>query len=146
MKMSRMPSQKLGIAMPSTATVPAARSIMLPRFSAATTPSGMPTHIASSKAHGMRTSVFGSRSRNASTAGWRMRIDMPRSPCSAFLMKIKNCCHSGPSSPSALIIAARSAAVASSGSIRSAGFPVSRPRKKTIVATRQSSTTPCSSR
>ena len=44
------------------------------------------------------------------------------------------------------VIAARSSCVASSGSIRSTGLPVSRPSTKTIVATMQSSTTPCISR
>ena len=89
-KISTMPSQKLGMAMPSTATVPAARSRMLPRLSAATTPSGMPNAIASRIAHGMIASVLGRREKNTSTVGSRMRIEVPRSPCSALPMKIRN--------------------------------------------------------
>ena len=141
-----MPSQKLGVAMPSTAIVPAARSRKRPRLSAATTPSGMPTSMASSNAQGMIASVFGRRERNTSTAGWRMRSDVPRSPCSALPMNATYCLKSEPSRPSASIRRARSSAVASSGSIRSTGLPVSRPRKNTTVATRTRSMRPCNSR
>ena len=52
------------------------------------TPSGMPRHMASRIAQGMIASVLGRREKNASTAGWRMRMELPRSPCSASLMKI----------------------------------------------------------
>src|SRR5262249_41221584 len=45
--------------------------------------------------------------------------------------------------PSAWTSAARSSAVASSGNIRSTGLPVSRPSRKTMVATAHTSTTPC---
>ena len=88
-KISRMPSQKLGMAMPSTATVPAARSSKLPRLQRrhdAERDADAPWP--SSSAQGMSASVLGRRSKNASTAGWRMRIDVPRSPCSALPMKI----------------------------------------------------------
>src|SRR4051812_4811050 len=142
-KISSTPSQKLGTATPSTATVPAARSSMPPRLSAATTPRGMPRNMPSSSAQGISTSVLGRRSKKASTAGCFMRIDVPRSPWIALPTKITNWSVSEPSRPSVLVSAARSSAVASSGSIRSTGLPVSRPRKNTIVATMQSRTTPC---
>ena len=119
---------------------------MLPRLSAATTPSGMPTATANTIAQGMIASVFGSREKNTSTVGSRIRIEVPRSPFSALPMKIRNCWYSGPSSPSALIRVIRSSGVEPSGSIRSTGLPVSRPRKNTMAATMNSSTTPWSSR
>src|SRR6185437_12055135 len=141
-KISSTPSQKLGTATPSTATVPAARSRKPPRLSAAVTPSGMPRIMPRTSAQGISTSVLGRRSKNASTAGCLMRIEVPRSPRIALPTKIANCSVSGPSRPSVLVSAARSSAVASSGTIRSTGLPVSRPRKKTIVATMQSRITP----
>ena len=58
-KISRMPSQKLGMAMPSTATVPAARSRRSPRWTAATTPSGMPSSMPSRIAQGMSSERVG---------------------------------------------------------------------------------------
>src|SRR5918993_427571 len=142
-KISSTPSQKLGMATPRTATVPAARSSQPPRWRAATTPNGMPSIMPSSSAQGSRTSVLGRRSKKASTAGCFMRIEVPRSPCSALPKKIRNCSDNGPSRPSVWVSWARSSAVASSGSIRSTGLPVSRPRKNTIVATMNSRTTPC---
>src|SRR4029453_1461844 len=142
-KISSTPSQKLGMATPRTATVPAARSSQPPRLRAATPPRGMPSPIPSSSAQGSRTSVLGKRSKKASAAGCFMRIEVPRSPCSALPMKIRNCSLSGPSRPKVWVSWARSSAVASSGSIRSTGLPVSRPRKNTIVATMNSRTTPC---
>src|SRR5436190_3492652 len=145
-KISTMPSQKLGVAMPSTAIVPAARSRKRPRLSAATTPSGIPTSMASSIAQGMIASVFGRRERNTSTAGWRIRSDVPRSPCNALPMNATYCVKSEPSRPIASIRCARSSAVASSGSIRSTGLPENRPRKNTTVATRTRSKRPCNSR
>ena len=63
----------------------------------------------------MIASVFGRREKNTSTVGWRMRIEVPRSPCSALPMKIRNCWYSDPSSPSALIMVIRSSGVASFG-------------------------------
>src|SRR5262245_59247240 len=75
-----------------------------------------------------------------------MRSDVPRSPCSALPMNAMYCLSSEPSRPSAVIRRARSSPVASSGSIRSTGLPVSRPRKNTTVATSTSSTRPCNSR
>ena len=94
----------------------------------------------------MIASVFGSREKNTSTVGSRIRIEVPRSPFSALPMKIRNCWDNGPSSPSALIRVIRSSGVEPSGSIRSTGLPVSRPRKNTMAATMNSSTTPWSSR
>ena len=41
---------------------------------------------------------------------------------------------------------ARSSGVASSGNIRSVGLPVMRPKAKTMIATQNSKTTPCSRR
>ena len=69
--MSTMPSQNDGVAMPSTATVLQARSMSVPRYTAAITPSGIEITTAAIRASGTSLSVFGSRSKKTSTAGCR---------------------------------------------------------------------------
>ena len=131
-----MPSQKLGMATPSTATVPAARSRMPPRLSAATTPSGMPSIMPSSSAHGNQHQRVG----QAVEEGLDRRLLHADRGAEIAVQRLadedrelrRRASRRGPASGSAR---ARSSAVASSGSIRSTGLPVSRPRKNTIVAT-----------
>ena len=66
-----MPSQNDGVAMPSTAMAPDRRSMIVPRYTAASSPSGMAMTTALMSASGTNVSVLGSRSRKTSTAGFR---------------------------------------------------------------------------
>jgi len=66
-----MPSQKLGVDMPSTAMVADNRSMMPPRRRAEMTPSGTAMTIARIMAGGIIASVFGRRWKKMSVAGCR---------------------------------------------------------------------------
>ena len=66
-----MPSQKLGVDMPSTAMVADIRSIMPPRRRAERMPSGIAIAIARIIAGGIIASVFGRREKKMSVAGCR---------------------------------------------------------------------------
>ena len=66
-----MPSQNDGVAMPMTAMAPERRSISVPRYTAARSPSGMATATAPRSAMGTSARVFGKRSKKISTAGFR---------------------------------------------------------------------------
>ncbi|KAG0937990.1 hypothetical protein G6F31_015519 [Rhizopus arrhizus] len=107
------PTQKLGSENPSTEPVMMAREPGACGLSPARMPSGTPISTDSSMATQASSTVAGMRSRIRGMAGSPVRKLLPKSPCTAWPMKIRYCRHSGWSRPSDALIAARCASVAS---------------------------------
>ena len=144
--MQTMAIQKFGVATPNTAIAPATWSIHVPRLTAATTPNGMATEIAMNIDSGSSFRVLGSLSKKSSAAGFLYTIESPKSPRTIPVRNTKSWTWYGRSRPRFLSTNWRSSSVASSGTIRSAGFPVALARANTISATIKSRTIPCKSR
>jgi hypothetical protein len=77
-----MPSQKLGVLMPHSATPLATLSHQVPRPTAAMMPAGMPMSSAMTIAMPASCNVTGSFCRTRSSTGCCVRSDSPRSPFS----------------------------------------------------------------
>ncbi|MNV24858.1 hypothetical protein D3C71_1159350 [compost metagenome] len=107
------PTQKLGSEKPSTDPVMMAREPTAAGLRPARIPSGTPIRTDSSIATQASSTVAGMRSRIRCMAGSPVRKLLPKSPRTAWLMKIRYCLHNGRSRPSDALIAARCASVAS---------------------------------
>ena len=94
------PHQKIGIEWPTVARPITPWSTSVPRFKAATAPSGRPTPRASANAHRANSTVAGNNAANSSDTGSRETIEVPRSPLSVCLTYVPYCASSGRSSPS----------------------------------------------
>src|SRR6267142_1540899 len=126
-KISRKPSQKLGIATPSSATTIAATSSQELRPSAASRPSGTPRPIATSMLASASWPVLPMFSVISAVTGRRLRIETPRSPRSALPTKRPYCLSTGSSRWSwARIWAIWSGVVTNSASMILTGSPGTR--------------------
>ena len=96
-KISRRPSQKLGIDTPSSATTIAPTSSQELRPSAATRPSGTPRPIATSMLARASWAVLPTFSAISVATGRRLRIEVPRSPRRALPTKRPYCTRIGSS-------------------------------------------------
>ena len=72
--------QKIGIEKPVSEAPISTWSKVEPRRTAATIPAGRPIASAISKAQSDSSTVAGNRVRNSDSTGWRVTIDLPRSP------------------------------------------------------------------
>ena len=94
-----MATQKVGSDWPSTAMTCAARSMPVPLFTAASTPSGNAMACETPMAKAARLSELGSRSRISSLTGLRARSEVPKSPMTARPTKARYCSTYGRSRP-----------------------------------------------
>ncbi|MCY1530244.1 hypothetical protein D9M68_654240 [compost metagenome] len=111
--MNIRPTQKFGSEKPSTDPVMIARDAGAFGFRPARMPSGTPISTDNSMATHASSTVAGMRSRIRCMAGSPVRKLLPKSPRTAWPMKIRYCRHSGRSRPSDARTAARCASVAS---------------------------------
>ena len=126
-KISRNPSQKLGIATPSRATPIAATSSHELRPSAAISPSGTPRAIATTMLASASRPVLPRFSPISVATGRRLRMDIPRSPRRALPTKRPYCWSTGSSRWSwARIRATWSGVVTNSASMILTGSPGTR--------------------
>ena len=86
-----MATQNVGSDWPSTAMIWAARSMPVPFFTAAMTPSGKAMASDTPMAKTASLSEFGRRSRISSLTGRRARIEVPKSPVTARPTKERYC-------------------------------------------------------
>ena len=101
-------------------------------FSPAKSPKGMPIMIDIISAVKASSRVAGTRWIMSFSADWPNTNDLPKSPCNAFLMNTRYCCHRGRSRPSALIALSNSS-WSNSGLIKiSTGLPMTLTPKNTI--------------
>ena len=103
----------MGSEKPSTDPVMMAREPAALGLRPAMMPSGTPINTDSSMATQASSTVAGMRSRIRRMAGSPVRKLLPKSPRTAWPMKIRYCRHSGRSRPSDARMAARCASVAS---------------------------------
>ncbi len=126
-KISSRPSQKLGMATPSSATIIATTSSHELRPRAASRPSGTPRPIATSMLASASWPVLPMFSVISAATGRRLRMDVPRSPRSALPTKRPYCWSTGSSRWSwARIRAIWSGVVTNSASMILTGSPGTR--------------------
>src|SRR3954469_6870491 len=130
------PSQKLGTDSPRSARALATHSAGRPRRTAATMPAPTPSRVANAMASSDSSIVTGSAVRSIEVTLAPVRIEMPRSPCSAWLTNRQNCTGSDWSSPYCCRIALSVSGVRSSPARARAGSPgrARTPRNTTTVA------------
>src|SRR6218665_1024943 len=95
-----MPNANAGKEMPDTASVMPMRSGHWLRYTAETMPMPMPKITAHTMLVMVSITVGKKRSPISVDTGRRVRIEVPKSPCSMWLKKPTNCCGSGLSRPS----------------------------------------------
>jgi hypothetical protein len=100
---SRMPSQKFGMATPATDTVVASRSKIEPRRTAARTPQGIEIRSATTIETSASSIVAGMRSSRTSETGRRWKKLRPKSPVRALPTKERKRSCGGRSSPRSLL-------------------------------------------
>ena len=127
-----MPSQNAGSDWPSAAKPIPSRSHGPPRFTAERTPSGMLITSVTAMAAVASLIELTKRSLTSSTAGRRVRSDVPQSPRSASRRNAAYWYGIGRSKPMRRMYASRSAGVASAGRMRSTGLPEVRTSAKTM--------------
>ena len=133
-----MPRKKFGRLNPVTETVMMARSIAVPRLTAAMMPSGNPAITMNANDVSVSLSVAGMRSETISRAGLPSRKAFPKSPWNRLTQYSRYWIPRGRSSPHCLRNSSRIAGSVSSGIMADTGSPVSLSTKKTKVTTRNS--------
>ena len=96
---SSRPHQKIGMEKPVSEMPINVWSKIEPRLTPAMMPAGRPIEVAMSRAHSDSSTVAGNRVKNSWRIGWRVTIELPRSPCARSPRKIEYCCQSGWSKP-----------------------------------------------
>jgi hypothetical protein len=99
---SNMPNANAGNEMPDTASVMPSRSGHLLRYTAETMPMPMPKITAHTMLVMVSITVGKKRSAISVDTGRRLRIEVPKSPCSMWAKKLTNCWGSGLSRPSSV--------------------------------------------
>ena len=146
MKISSSPSQKLGIACPTSANRRASRSGIEPRRSAASIPAGTPTTMIRTKAAMLSCTVAQRRGATSSQAGRSVKIESPKSSRTTSQRKLPYWTISGSSRPSRSRWAWIDSSVALRAAYASIGSPISRAPMKTSVTTTKTTTSDCSTR
>ncbi len=90
MKIRIYASTKPGIEKPATAKTMTTRSIQVPAFHAAMTPSGMAIGMVTSKVEMVSATVGSMRCLISVITGRLVKMEMPRSPCSRFHTQVPN--------------------------------------------------------
>ena len=121
--MRRVPIRKVGSDIPRSVAPSAKRERTLSGRSAVRIPIGIPETSAIRTARPASSTVAGRRSRMRSATGAPCRRLIPKSPARAFPRNRRYCTRGESLRPSASVSAARSAAVASGGSICETGSP-----------------------
>src|SRR5664280_3894696 len=118
-----------------------------PRLTAATAPASTPRNVASRIASTDSSRVTGRAVRSIEVTLVPVRIEVPRSPCSALLAKCQNCTGSDWSRPYCWRIAASASGVRSSPASASAGSPGrARTPSNTTTVARNNVTRDCHAR
>ena len=132
-----IPSQKFGTETPHSDAPLASTSHAVLRRTAARTPAGMAMASAMRTARQASSTVIGSFFATVAVTGSRVRIDRPRSPCSASAAQRAYCTGIGSLSPYFARISSSPAASASVPAITRAGSPgiMRTPVKTTMLIT-----------